>query len=250
MRLELSRRPTFVLFVAGALGLGALLLWAFAGLPDFGHYTGPYGDVLNATEAGERHGSNVVTAIVFDYRGLDTMGEELILFAAATGTALLLRLETAQDVGSPLDRFESDGVRAVGLAAVGITLLLGVDVVAHGYLTPGGGFQGGVLLAAGAVLVFLAAEWRAYRHAFPKHAADVVEGVGAGGFVLLGIAGLALGYGFLGNFLPLGEQGELISTGSIPLVNWSAAIEVAAAFSVVFTEFLEEVELLRHGGDE
>lgn len=35
--------------------------------------------------------NNAVTAVVFDYRGYDTLGEATVLFAAVTGVALLLR---------------------------------------------------------------------------------------------------------------------------------------------------------------
>src|SRR5919201_1760551 len=87
----MTRRSRLGLFAVSAAGLAALLLWAIAGLPDFGHYHAPYGNVLNEVVPSERHVSNVVSAVVFDYRGIDTLGEEFILFSAALGVALLLR---------------------------------------------------------------------------------------------------------------------------------------------------------------
>src|SRR5204862_5349824 len=81
----MSRRFRLGLFAISAAGLTGLLLWGVAGLPDFGHYRGPYGYVLNAVAPNERHVSNVVAATVFDYRGFDTLGEEFILFSAAMG---------------------------------------------------------------------------------------------------------------------------------------------------------------------
>ena len=87
----MSRGVRSGLFLVSAAGLTALLLWAVADLPDFGHYRGPYGKVLNSVAVGERHTTNVVAAVVFDYRGVDTMGEEFILFASVMGVALLLR---------------------------------------------------------------------------------------------------------------------------------------------------------------
>ena len=62
-------------FAVSAAGLAALLLWAAAGLPDFGRYHQAYGRTLNSVAVGERHATNVVTATVFDYRGFDTLGE-------------------------------------------------------------------------------------------------------------------------------------------------------------------------------
>lgn len=37
-----------------------------------GHYAGPYGDVLNSLSVYQRHATDVVSAINFDYRGFDT----------------------------------------------------------------------------------------------------------------------------------------------------------------------------------
>jgi multicomponent Na+:H+ antiporter subunit B len=233
-------RARLLLFLPAAAGLAALLLWGLAGLPAFGDYHHAYGNVLNGVELAERHATNVAAAVVFDYRGLDTMGEELILFAAAMGVALLLRGARPASVGAPRERMQSEAVRAVGLIAVPVVVLLGLQLVAHGYLTPGGGFQGGIVVGGGALLVYLAGEYRAFVRGVPKPLVDLAEGIGAGGFVALGLVSLAFGEAFLNNFLPLGKPGELLSTGSIPLVNWAAGVEVAAALVLIVAEFLEE----------
>jgi hypothetical protein len=66
-------------FLPAAAVVAAVLVWGLTGLPGFGHYRGPYGLVLNDVAVQERHMTNVVTAVVFDYRGFDTLGEEFIL---------------------------------------------------------------------------------------------------------------------------------------------------------------------------
>jgi multicomponent Na+:H+ antiporter subunit B len=81
------------LFLLAALSLGGLLLWGLTGVQGFGHYDGVYGLLLNHTAVVERHATNVVMAVTFDYRGFDTLGEEFILFAAVMSVALLLREE-------------------------------------------------------------------------------------------------------------------------------------------------------------
>ena len=85
---ERVRLRVFAVAIAGLLGL---MLWGFAGLPDFGDYRGPYGDILNRVAVPERSTTDVVTAVNFDYRGFDTLGEEFILFAAVIGVASILR---------------------------------------------------------------------------------------------------------------------------------------------------------------
>jgi len=232
-------------FLAGALGLAALMLWAMAGVPGFGDYRHAYGRVLNRVAVGERHSTDVVTAIVFDYRGFDTMGEETILFASAAGVALLAR-EAREGRERPRDRVRAPGVRASGLGVVAPVVVLGLAIVAHGYITPGGGFQGGVILAAGAALVYLAGGYRAFRSVTPSPLVDAAEGGGIAAFVAIGLAGMAAGSAFLDNVLPLGAAGNLLAAGTIPLLNWATGIEVAAAFILIFTEFLEN--LMELGG--
>ena len=72
-----------------------VLLLGMSGLAPIGEPSSPpertVGDWLNRVALPERHLTNVVSAVNFDYRGLDTLGEEYILFAAVAGVALLLR---------------------------------------------------------------------------------------------------------------------------------------------------------------
>jgi len=240
-----SGRTRTSLFLVAAAGLAALLGWGIVGLPAFGDFHGRYGVVLNHVALAQRHTTNVVAAVVFDYRGFDTLGEELILFAAVTGVALILREAREAEAKRIVDPVRGDAVRAVGLAAVPATILLGLYVVAFGYLTPGGGFQGGVVVALGMLLVYLAGDHRSYSRLTAKEVVDVFEGGGAGAFVALALGALAGGLAFQQNFLPLGKIGILTSGGSIPLLNWATAIEVTAAFVLLFGEFLEEVMVER-----
>jgi multicomponent Na+:H+ antiporter subunit B len=237
----MTRRGRIALFAAGIAGLAAVLAWGVAGLEPFGHYPGPYGTLLNAVDPQERHAANVVAAVTFDYRGVDTLGEELILFCAVMGLAFLLRENREENTREVRDRVSSDAVRAVGLVAVPIVVLLSFDLIAHGYITPGGGFQGGVVAAAGLLLVYLAGDWRAMRRAGPLPLLDVSEASGAAGFVVVGFAMLIAGGAFLENLLPLGTFGKLTSAGTIPVANWCVGLEVCAAFVLIFIEFLEEI---------
>ena len=236
----MSRGARTGLFLVSAAGLAALLLWAVAGLPDFGHYHQAYGKVLNRVAVGERHATNVVTATVFDYRGFDTLGEEFILFTSVIGVALLLR-DVRDEPRRPRDRVSSEAVGLVGTGFAVALLTLGLYVVAHGAITPGGGFQGGVVLASAFAIVYLAGEYRAYRAVTPLPAVDFVEGVGAGGYAVIGIVSMLLGSAYLHNFGPFGTAGTLASAGSIPFLNIASALEVSAAFVLLFTEFLEEL---------
>jgi multicomponent Na+:H+ antiporter subunit B len=234
------RRIRLAVFFVFALGFAAFLFWGIAGLPHFGHYQGPYGDIINNQAYKQRHTTNAVAAIVFDYRGLDTMGEELILFTSVVGVALLLRHVREEELTPPQDAVESEGIRLLGILAVGPVVVLGLFVVAFGTLTPGGGFQGGVVLASGALLIWLAGSYRAWHSLTPVPLVDFAEGIGAGAYIAIGLAGLGVSSAFLGNFIELGPKGKLDSGGTIPFLNWAAGIEVAAAMTLLISEFLKQ----------
>ena len=233
----MTRQIRLGVFTVAGCGLAAFLLWGLAGLPGFGHYHWPYGNVLNQVAPNERHTSNVVGAVVFDYRGFDTLGEEFILFSAVVGVSLLLRKD--REEAEPADRVRSDPIMATGAVAAALLFVLGLWVVAFGYVTPGGGFQGGVVLAGAFLLVYLTGGYREYHALTPHSPVEMAEAIGAGAFAILGFAGIAYAGSYLGNFLGIGDAGSLYSGGSIPLLNWATAVEVSAAMILLFSEFLK-----------
>jgi multicomponent Na+:H+ antiporter subunit B len=234
-----SRQRLRAWIAAPVVGLFAAFLgWGLARAPAFGDFHGAYGELLNRIAVPQRHATNVVTAIVFDYRGFDTMGEEFILFASVVGVVLLLR-DMHRPAGSRDDPVASDAIRFFGLIMTGVVVVAGLWLAAFGLVTPGGGFQGGVAVAGGIVLVFLTAGYRPWRRFGREALLDPFEGAGAASYVAVGLAALIAGAPFLHNLLGLGVTGTLESGGSMSLLNWAVAVEVAAANLVLYTEFLE-----------
>jgi multicomponent Na+:H+ antiporter subunit B len=244
------------IFLAGAAGVVAFYLWGMVGLPGFGNYPGPYGYIINAIAVGQTHATGVVSAINFEYRGFDTVGEEFILFVAATGVSVVLRhlrgerdrsaLDEANDRAAPPT---SDAVRMVALFFAGPTIVLGWYLASHAQTSPSGGFQGGVVLATGFVLIYLAGQYLVFERVSPVDITDAVEAVGAGGFACVGLTALALGQPYLKNFLPLGQTpGSVDSSGTIALISFFVGLEVAAAFVLIVSELLEQTLLIREGG--
>jgi multicomponent Na+:H+ antiporter subunit B len=240
-------------FAVGLAGFAFLLVWGLTGLPDFGHYNGVYGIELQKAGVQQRKATDLVSSTTFDYRGFDTMGEEFILFAAATGLVVLLRAhrgERRDREGDehPADRRRreaSDVLRVLAVGAAGVVVLVGVYIVTHGHLTPGGGFQGGVILSAGPVFVYLAGQALVGPELRPGRAIELGEAAGAAGFVCIGIGGLIAGFAFLYNFVPLGMPGNLLSAGTIPLLNVSVGVEVTGAVTLTIAEFLDQRMLRR-----
>jgi multicomponent Na+:H+ antiporter subunit B len=241
-------------FAVAGLGLLAFLLWGLVGLPDFGIYRGPYGDILNHVAVPERSTTDVVTAVNFDYRAFDTLGEEFILFAAVVGVTSILRTMRGERSGAPDDEAAgrrvpetSLAVRVTGLGLVPPTLLIGLYIVAHGHQTPGGGFQGGVILATALLLTYLSADYMTMRRVGPTWLSELAEGMGAAGFALIGVAGLVAAGAFFENFLGKGTPGQLLSAGSILASNFSVGLAVTGGFALMLSEFLQQTLVRRRG---
>ena len=86
----MTPRQRLWFFAVAAAGLVACYLWAFTGLPGFGSYPGPTARRSSGWPP-QTNATGVVSAINFEYRGFDTVGEEFILFAAAAGMSVVLR---------------------------------------------------------------------------------------------------------------------------------------------------------------
>jgi multicomponent Na+:H+ antiporter subunit B len=243
------------LFLAGAAGLVAFYLWGLSGLPGFGNYPGPYGPAILRIAVAQTHATGVVSAVNFEYRGFDTVGEEFILFTAAVGMAIVLRLLRRERERSPVDEAKdrdvpptSEAVRTVALLFTGPVVVVGWWLASHAQTNPSGGFQGGVVLATAFILIYLAGEFLTFRGLSPADITDAVEAAGAGGFAAIGLTAVCMGLPYLYNFLPLGEiPGAVSSSGTIALISFFVGLEVAAAFILIVSELLEQTLLIRHG---
>jgi multicomponent Na+:H+ antiporter subunit B len=238
------------LAVATGAALFALGLWAVTGLPSFGHYPGPYGDVLNTVAPHERQIPNIVTAVNFDYRGMDTLGEEYIFFAAVAGIALVLRNDRKRTTVDALPSRRplhgpdaTDAVRAFTVLALAVTVAFGIYLGIHAAQTPGGGFQGGALLSGFAALLLLGFGYPVLRKILAQDGFEAVEAAGAGAYAAIGIATLVASGAFLKNVLPLGGEGQLFSAGTIPIINLCVGVEVCAGFFLLFLEFAHETRI-------
>lgn len=227
------RKWTSLLFAAGL----AFLLTTLVIRLDFGDPPMRAGQAIQ-TEAAEAVGAaNYVTAVVLAYRGIDTLGELSILFAAATAAGLVLgrrREQTAQ--ASPDGGFI---LRAGADLLFPLLLVVGLYIILHGHLTPGGGFQGGVILAAAFLLPVLAR---------PDHRPDhgvlsLVEGLAGAAFILIGLSALFSGTPFLQPLLDKGVLGALLSAGTLPLLYLAVGLKVGAELAGLMTRLAEpEVE--------
>lgn len=243
----MSRRVRLWLVAVGGTGLAALLVAAGLDLPAFGGDRHPYGDRA-VRESLARHTANTISSINFDQRAFDTLGEMTILFAAVLGCVVLLRQTRDEHRARPEAEPVALPVRRYALVVLPVALLTGLYVIAHGQLSPGGGFQGGVVAATSLHLLYLGADYRALERIRPIGLYEVGDALAVSAYLVTGIAGLIGSVAFLANtLLPYGTFNTLSSAGTVPLLNAAVGMEVACAVVVLLARFLDQAVEIEEG---
>jgi multicomponent Na+:H+ antiporter subunit B len=193
-----------------------------------------------ATEGADELGAaNLVASVVITYRGLDTLGEVTVLFISAAGASLLLRRRREKLAGedSPRQYTESSEIVQTTLSILfPIILLFGVYIFINGHLTPGGGFQGGAVIASAILFFMLARPNDSLSHMMLMR----IESLSGFTYVVLGLLGVILAGGFLDNrVIPLGDFGSLFSAGLIPLINILIGLKVGSELGSLLQKFKE-----------
>ncbi|MEV8523992.1 MnhB domain-containing protein [Streptomyces sp. NPDC052000] len=245
----MSRRLRLWVLAVGGLGVAALYVAAALRLPGFGTAYHPYGTRAVAASLARRT-ANVISSVNFDQRAFDTLGEESILFGSVLGTVVLLRQTRDEREVPPAPARVAPAVRRYAMLTLPVALLVGLYVIAHGQLSPGGGFQGGVVVATALHLLYIGADYRALERIRPVGLYEVGDAAGEAAYLLLGAAGVLSGSAFLANtLLPYGTFNTLSSGGIVPLLNAAVGIEVACAVVVLLARFLDQaVEIEEENG--
>ena len=230
----------WIFFIAGAFFL-AYYIAAAKNLPPWGHYRGPYGDVISGLTVYQRHATDVVNAIDYDYRGFDTLGEEFILFTSIVGVMLLLRDPEPASGVSDADKHLSNTVRAVAASSFGLTFIFGLYICTHGQLTPGGGFQGGVIIATAFMLIYIAGNLKRFKSITSHPLMEILEALGASLYAITGVSAMCVGLPLLTNWVPLGTTGDVFSSGTIAIISASVGLEVATGFILLSYTYLEDI---------
>lgn len=106
-------------------------------------------------------------------------------------------------------------------------VVFGIYIILFGTVSPGGGFQGGVMVASAAILLYLAYGYKGAKEAINTEALRVSEACGATLYVILALCGIFLGANFCRNiFFDNGAVGDLISAGTITFMGYSVGFKV------------------------
>jgi len=217
-------RNIFIIIIIAAFGIMLYPLFeSFSGneqLSDLGSY---YAQSENITKV---NSANLVTAVVVTYRGLDTLGEVTILFLTAAIISFFLKKQSDKREL----RENSEIFVTASKVLFPIIIMMGVYIFINGHLSPGGGFQGGAVIASAIILLLLATPNKPLNHKL----FDFIESISGVVFVGLAALGAIIGLGFLDNaILPLGNLGELLSAGAIPVIYSFVGLKVGAELSNV-----------------
>jgi multicomponent Na+:H+ antiporter subunit B len=202
---------------------------------------------------------NIVSAVLADYRGFDTMLETVVVFCAGVAIIFLLRIPLRErKQGRALRALEeSPYSNKIGPVRRDLILtttcriifpivqLFGFYVVAHGHHSPGGGFQGGVILGASYILLAIAFNLRTALSWLSAESHILLATLGVCIFVGTGLLCLLLGgtfldYSALSGVLP----GEGPSVRSLVIL----IVEIGVAFTVTSVMFSLFVDLSSRGG--
>lgn len=232
------KRLTLILLLAGIGSIFAGLMLDYTADEELNRTARYYAD-HTAEDLGA---ANLVTAIIVTYRGLDTLGEVTVLFLTASIVGLVLakgkrkHRKRLKRTLPPPGELLLTGTRLL----LPLILLFGAYVFTHGHLTPGGGFQGGAIIASAILMLLLSNPLKRFSHRL----ISMVESTSGVAFVFIGAFGIVLAGGFLDNrIMPIGTFGELFSAGAIPLIYTFVGLKVGAEFSSMLVSLSETEQL-------
>jgi multicomponent Na+:H+ antiporter subunit B len=228
-------KKIFILFLLVFLGI--LLFMNLTFLPDEKLLTDNISDRYLSSGLQETGSANFVTAILYDYRGFDSLGESTVIFAAVSGIVLILSRK--------LLPVSSHGLSFIAKRTLGLitpfAFLFSLYIISHGHLSPGGGFQGGVILGAISIIFSIvygsAFDYRRYSAKLKT----ILETGGALFFVLIGIMGIVFEGAFLDNLNFLNQEAStFFSAGSIPIINLGIGLKVGAGLAIIFYSMIQK----------
>ncbi len=210
-----------------------------------------------------------VTAIVWDYRGLDTLFETSVFFLAIIASMALMRgIDVRVPESISLNKYGMSAiVKTVTKITVAVILAASASIALHGQLTPGGGFQGGATAAvAPLVIIVIFSLYFAVGSGIKKKSMLTLRtlgllGIGVTSFAVI-VAGLILGkatYIFQNQpkeAAPVGLPSHILGIpmgGTLLLFNIFEFLAVAAGFTIVFLLLSVPEESVREaleGGEE
>ncbi|MBT3637254.1 MAG: hypothetical protein HN531_09955 [Opitutae bacterium] len=232
--------------------VGFLLFYASTDFPEWGDpqspaSSSPVSSHFIAKTGVDTEVPNMVTAVLADYRGFDTMLETVVVFIAGMAVLAILRnfsrkkpVKRGHEVSVEPDLIVTNTVRLV----VPVIQIFSFYVLAHGHVSPGGGFQGGVLMGASFILIALSWDLERALTRFPINRCMVVAALGILLYAGIGVLSMALG----GEFLDYAELEKVLPV-SREMARYHAmlGVEIGVGFTVTAIMFALYANLSSRG---
>jgi len=227
---------------------GLLLVAAVSDFPAWGDPQSPASTHLSphfiAKSMEETNVPNMVTSVLADYRGFDTMFETAVIFTAGVAVVLILR-SSRKRREKPVPREMLPEIAHQDIIIQTVVRLLfpfiqifALYVVMHGHHSPGGGFQGGVILGASFILLAISYDLKKSLNRMSEKAIGAQANAGILLYSGIGALCLLLGanfldYSALGKVLPAAEQDMARSHGML-VIEIGVALAVMAIMVSIF----------------
>lgn len=243
---------------------GSILLYGVSDFPAFGDPHSP----ANAGAPGAESVSqyfinesykdtkvpNLVTSVLADYRGYDTMFETVVIFAAGMAIFAILRVVGNKEEGAATEAVENSFTNGdhsriiIGTTVrlvVPVIQLFALYVIAHGHHSPGGGFQGGVILGASFIIIALAEDLNAALRRLSEQSYIRIAAIGIFIYASFGVMAQVLGK----NFLDYGVLQPLLFTDGPEMARSHSmlGVEIGVAFTVTAIMFAIYANLSSRG---
>lgn len=242
-----------VIAVLICLGLSSVLIYTAMDLPKFGD---AYALVDNEVsrfyvEEGLEHTGavNIISGIILDFRGFDTLGESHVLFVAACTVLMLLQLPKGDSPEAQRERLEAEAndrffeprydpiLETCARLLIPMLMVFGIYVLCNGHLSPGGGFSGGAILGSGMILYVSAFGFKRTQRFLTFRtfrvlttSALVFYAVSKGYVFFTGANGIESGIG-------AGEYGRILSGGLMMPLNLAVGMVVACTMYALYALF-------------
>ena len=239
-----------IVSVVCCVALIAILLAAVSYLPPVGSADNPASNevVEKYIEDGlqDTGAVNIVTGMILDYRAFDTFGESNVLFIATCLVLISLRNDRKKDQKQAAQEAKREQyyepkddsiLQRITFLLFPVIVIFGIYVILNGHISPGGGFSGGAIIGAGLILYANAFGFEKLNRFFTEKTYKTVS------FSALTFYCLAKSYSFftganhLESGIPLGNPGDILSSGLIFPLNICVGMVVACTMYAFYTLF-------------
>jgi multicomponent Na+:H+ antiporter subunit B len=190
-----------------------------------------------------------VTSVLASYRAFDTLGEAVVILTAGIGVLALLLVRHNSNHKDTADSClqQHKVLRVVGKILIPPIMIFALYVQFHGEYGPGGGFQAGVIFAAGLILYTMLFGLRAAKKVVRFPVVRVLAAMGVLIYGMVGVVNLLSGKNFL-DYSSLAADAITAQHIGIMIIELGVGMTVAAVMLLIYFAFADYKPI--NGGGE